>query len=305
MNAFWNRWRKQLTLASVPSRSMTMTRPGLSPLLVSELRALLAPTTRPCVSIGLGGAATMPTQSFLSGHPYLPAGVGWPESPSGPQLFVGQVNFADFAAPTGFPASGLLQWFVDPDDSWGLDAARATGSAGFTVRWYADPVAVGSLPRDSPTPDSPTPNDGYDELPMEFIGPTLLNFAPALSLPGWDELPGDVRGNGIWGQVAIALGERYGEPAMLYEEYLRGSNGPLHDLRAGSKIGGHPSFATSDPRGSGPYPAAGTGRGEVIIELDSLDVGGWQGCGIAHLFGDPVALATGEVSGVRYHWDCL
>jgi uncharacterized protein YwqG len=300
VNALWNQWRKQLSYASVPSRSMTMTQLGLSPLLLAQLRGVLTPVARHCVGISLGGAATRPTESFLSGHPYLPPGVGWPEGIDGPQLFVGQLNFADFAAPAGFPRSGLLQWFVGADSSWGLDSASAFGAAGFTVRWYADPVEVGS-----PPPDSPTPNDAYDELPMEFVGPTLLDFGSAISTPGWDELPAEIRDNSVWAQLALALGEPDCDPGFLYEEYLRGSNGPLHDHRAGSKIGGYPSFATADPRGSGAYPSPDTGHSELIIELDSLDVGGWRDCGIAHLFGDPTSIAAGDLSSVRYHWDCL
>lgn len=140
---------------------------------------------------------------------------------------------------------------------------------------------------------------------MEFVGPTALEFTPSLSTPGWEELPPTVQADGIWDRIAIALGERNAEPDFLYREYLRGSVSPLHDHRAGSKIGGYPSFSQTDPRGTGGYPAVGTGRAELIIELDSLDVGGWGDSGVAHLFGDPVALAAGDTASVRYHWDSL
>lgn len=148
MNAFWDSWRKQLAFASVPSRVAVRDPQGLGPALLEELRRVLAPVTRPCAAIGLAGAATSPTQSFLTGHPYLPAGVGWPEGSYGPQLFVGQLNFAEIGParpfgsilPPGFPAAGLLQWFIDPDESWGMAEAADSATRGFTVRWYPSPT---------------------------------------------------------------------------------------------------------------------------------------------------------------------
>jgi uncharacterized protein YwqG len=43
----------------------------------------------------------------------------------------------------------------------------------------------------------------------------------------------------------------------------------------------------------------------LIVELDSMDVGGWGDSGIAHLFGDPAGLRAGDTSSIRYHWDCM
>ncbi|WP_091519539.1 YwqG family protein [Microlunatus soli] len=299
MNAFWNRWRKQLAQVSVPSRSAAG-QSGLSPMLLDDLRQTLQPVARDCAAISLAGAATSPIQSFLSGHPFLPPGAVWPEGIGGPQLFLGQLNFAEVGALSDFPAAGLLQWFVDADENWGLTVDASAGSAGFTVRWYPDPVADGS-----PSPDAPTPTDAHDELPMEFVGATALEFAPGISIPSWDELTPAVRADSVWERIALALGESRSEPAFVYEEYLRGSASPLADHRATSKIGGFPSFTQHDPRGTGGYPAVDTGLSELIIELDSMDVGGWGDSGVAHLFGDPMALAAGDTSGVRYHWDCL
>ncbi|QDP96315.1 DUF1963 domain-containing protein [Microlunatus elymi] len=307
MNAFWNRWRKQLAWESVPAGTVEGRAdrdPAVGPALTDELERVLTPVMRPCAGIALAGAAESPIHSFLTGHPYLPAGTTWPEGAAGPQIFVGQINFAEVAsvgALPGFPRTGLLQWFVDADDTYGLTFDRSAGTAGFSTRWYADPSTAAG----SPQPDAPTPTDTVDDLPMEFVGPTALQFRHSISIPDWSGLPAQHRSDPIWERLAAALGERRADPEFVYEEYVRGGSSLLDQLRTASKVGGYPSFTQDDPRGTGSYPAADSGQAELIIELDSIDVGGWGDSGVAHLFGDPAALATGGLTSIRYHWDCL
>lgn len=260
---------------------------------------MLAPVSRPCATLSIGGAATVPTQSFLTGHPYLPAGQRWPDGEHGPQAFVGQINFAEIEALPGFPTSGLLQWFVDPGDSFGLTFDETAGASGFTVRWYPDPSAPSTA-----SPDAGTPTDHLEEVPMEFVGPTALSFGRGISIPSWEELPAEIRQDGVWERVAMAFGESRSEPAFVYDEYIRGGSS-VADYGSGSKIGGYPTFTQKDPRGTGSYPELGTPAAGLLVELDSMDVGGWGDSGIAHLFGDPAALAAGDTSGIRYHWDCM
>ncbi|MBO0812869.1 MAG: DUF1963 domain-containing protein [Microlunatus sp.] len=297
MNAFWDRWRKPLASSSKPSRTATG---GLTPDLVDHVQQVLAAAARPCSALHIGGPATDPTQSFLTGHPYLPAGCGWPDGEHGPQVFVAQINFAELDRLPGFPTSGLLQWFVDPDDCYGLTFDDTAGAAGFSVRWYAD-LSAPSLAG----PDAPTPTDHLDLVPMEFVGPTAVGFRHASSIPAWDELPSDVRREAVWERVAMAFGENRSEPAFVYDQYIRGGSSVLAEYATGSKIGGYPTFTQQDPRGSGSYPALGSAAAGLLVELDSMDVGGWGDSGIAHLFGDPGALAAGDTSGIRYHWDCM
>jgi len=297
VNAFWDRWRKPITPPSKPARSAAG---GLAPHLVDQVRDVLAPVALPCSAIRLGGAATDPTGSFLTGHPYLPAGQGWPEGAHGPQVFVAQINFAETGGLAGYPDSGLLQWFVDPDSTYGLTFDETQGSTGFTVRWYPELSAPSVA-----TPDAATPVDHLDEVPMEFVGPTAITFQPGSSVPGWAELPAGVQQDAVWERVAMAFGEGRSEPAFVFDEYIRGGSSVLTEFGTGSKIGGYPTFTQQDPRGTGSYPAIGTPAAALLLELDSMDVGGWGDSGVAHLFGDPAALAAGDTSGIRYHWDCM
>ncbi|GGL67375.1 hypothetical protein GCM10011575_27350 [Microlunatus endophyticus] len=296
MNALWDRWRKQITPPSQPARSTA----GLSPYLADQVRDVLAAVARSCASISVGGAASDPTQSYLTGHPYLPQGCDWPEGEHGPQFFVGQINFAEVGVLEGFPSAGLLQWFVDTDETYGLTFDETAGAAGFSVRWYSDLSAAPAA-----APDAPTPTDHVEEVPMEFVGPTRIGFGRGASIPSWDELPAEVRQDTVWERVAMAFGESRSEPAYVYDEYIRGGSSGLTEFGGGSRVGGYPSFTQEDPRGSGAYPAVGTAAATLIIELDSMDVGGWGDSGVGHLFGDPAALVSGDTSGIRYHWDCM
>ena len=297
MNAFWDRWRKPITPPSKPSRTAAG---GLGQHLVDHVREVLRTVALPCSTIRLGGAATDPTGSFLTGHPYLPAGRGWPEGAHGPQAFVAQVNFAQIGELAGYPDSGLLQWFVDPDSNYGLSSDQSQGSTGFTVRWYPELSAASVA-----APDAPTPVDHLDEVPMEFVGPTEITFQSGSSIPSWEELPTVVQQDAVWERVAMAFGEGRSEPAFVFDEYIRGGSSVMTEFGTGSKVGGYPTFTQLDPRGTASYPATGTPGASLLVELDSMDVGGWGDSGVAHLFGDPAALAEGDTSGIRYHWDCM
>ncbi|HEY0641624.1 MAG TPA: DUF1963 domain-containing protein [Pseudonocardiaceae bacterium] len=248
----------------------------------------------PCVAITVrrGTAPALAVDSYLAGHPYLPAGVGWPADANGPMAFVGQVNLAEVPAGSGWPPGGLLQWFVGTDDTYGLTFDETQGAVGFVARWYAEPAADAG----SPPPDAPLPTGGY--FPLELNGPTALGFEAAPDLPGWDDLLEDVQEERLWSELAEANGESPDESRFAYEEYARRGS-------PGCKLGGFPTFTQSDPRGRDAYAPANTPAGRLLMQLDSGQTGGWGDAGVAQLFGDVRAVTAGDLTGVRYHWDCL
>jgi uncharacterized protein YwqG len=302
VNAFWNEWRKELDRVSMPVGRKLGGGPGapawdeITAELQAEIRRLLEPVQRPCAQISLAGGATDPTQSYLSGHPYLPVDAGWPTGVFGPQLFVGQINFAEVPRLTGFPTVGLLQWFVEADPAFGL---RDDGEADeFTVRWY-DGASLLARPS-AYEPDDLTPTEAVEVVPMEFVGATALTFTPALSIPGWAELPEQIRTADLWRRLGHALGRPGVDRELTYSLDVRQEPSPLKELVTTSKIGGYPTFARRDPRGCPGYD----GGRELIIELDSANTGGWGDGGIAHLFGVPDELSRGQTGAIRYHWAC-
>lgn len=300
VKAYWEQWRKELDRVSVPVGRRAgglhgaFAADGVSAELVEEVRRLLQPLQRRCAQISLAGGAEHPTQSYLSGHPYLPVDAGWPTGVFGPQLFVGQINFAEVPAVPGFPTSGLLQWFVEADPAFGL---RDPGEADqFTVRWYdADTLASRPSAYD---PDDLTPTEAVEELPMEFVGATALSFTPAISIPDWADLPETLRRHDVWRRVGLALGRSDTDQETCYRSDLRSRPGLLPELVSTSRIGGHPTVGRHDPRRA----AAFDGGQELIIELDAADTGGWGDGGIAQLFGAPADLSRGVTQRIRYHW---
>ena len=264
-----------------------------------RLRERLDALAVPCARIELAtdDVPAGPTDSRLGDGPYLPEGSGWPADANGPLSFVAQINLAQAPALPGFPDHGLLQWFTSADDTYGLSFDETQGTTGFVVRWFDDLSA--------PSVGTPAYGERASELsPVDETGRLVLTAGR--SLPAWEELPAEVRAEPLWREVARGLGEPDDGPdlAFVYEEAARGPDSPLADFVVGSKLGGFAGFTQEDPRGAGAYAAAGTPAGRLLVQLDSAETGGWGDAGIAQLFGDPSAVAAGDLGSVRYNWDC-
>lgn len=268
----------------------------------SRLRQRLVELAVPCVRVDLASddAPPEPSGSCVGEGAYLPQGHAWPTDENGPMCFVAQINFAEAPALVGYPDRGLLQWFTSADDTYGLTFDEGQGTVGFVVRWFDDVSApsVGDEPDDLDTDWSPV-RDGR------------LILTPGVSLPAWKELPEPVRAEPLWQEVTDVLGDKnlttvgYDlEPEDVWEDLARRYESPLPDLVVGSKIGGFASFTQADPRGDGAYPAPSSPGGRVLLQLDSAETAGWGDGGIGQLFADPAAVAAGDVTSVRYNWDC-
>jgi uncharacterized protein YwqG len=93
--------------------------------LVSDLQPLaphaeyLRAIARPSVDIRLDARPGDDDKSRFGGSPYVPPDFVWPTHEQGVYRFLGQINFADIAAPPPvLPASGLLSLFyAAPNDS--------------------------------------------------------------------------------------------------------------------------------------------------------------------------------------------
>lgn len=266
----------------------------------TELASWIERLALPCAAIGVGVELGSSSTSSIGGHPYLPMGEKWPTVGGRPALFVCQINFADVPPLPGFPQSGLLQWFVGDNDTLGLTFDESGGRAGFATRWYPDPSEPSLQPPDART--SHVERSGV-VLGRQVRTPIPLVFAAGRCLPAWAELSPDVRSEPVWLTLAQARGELPEDIEFTYMEYVRGVSGPALDLVHSSKIGGSASFSQDDPRGTMSYPPLGDPAGHLIVELDQ-DLLEWGDGGVGHVFGDPAAVAVGDLRSLRYHWDC-
>lgn len=246
------------------------------------LNALVRPVGGGVVSDGV----PLLTDSYAGGHPYLPTGMDWPlDEHDNPMHFLVQVNFANVAYLPGFPTSGLLQLFVSSDDTYGLTFDETAGLVGFTCRWFDADTFDWTL-RETPfaftpeTVDRPTPLVDPD-------GPHLLRFEPARMLPqGWEHLDEHTAQDPHAFKVLETLWETHED---LAEATFDGWD---------VQVGGWPSFVQAPPRVPEGKPT------QLLLALGSGQLMMWGDLGTAHLFGDPEALARGDLSGLWWEWSC-
>lgn len=231
-------------------------------------------------------AAPEVTDSYVGGHPFLPAGAQWPLGANGQVMhFVAQVNFAEVPPLPGFPASGLLQMFVEADDTWGLTFDDTMGVVGFHCRWHtaADLRQPSTATSSSPIP---VPLDAYSPV-ADSTTPRRIEFTPTRMLPqGWEHLDTDAARHPRGFEV---LAELWEEEEGLADATLDGWD---------VQVGGWPSFVQAPP----PVPADRASH--LILAFGSNDLMMWGDVGTAHLFGDPSALAQGDLSGLWWEWAC-
>lgn len=263
------------------------------------VRLVLERLQLPCAAIELGGVPG-PTDSYLAGSPYLPVGHTWPVDEHGPQLFVGQVNWAQVPElEPDYPRSGLLQWFVSADETYGLTFGDDQGAVGFTVRWFDRLDEPSQL-----EPTTPTLTGPDADHPLDLTEPTRMTFRAGVSVPNWLDLPIALRELEIWPHWAKQKGGEPDYPQDVFDDYAHRPEFLPANTVLGSKVGGYATSVQEEPRGTGAYPVLYQEGGWLLVELNSDETGGWGDGGIGHLFGQPDAVATGDLSLVRYHWDC-
>ena len=80
------------------------------------------------------------TASKFGGRPYLPAGESAPTNEKGEPLgMIAQINCADLPENDIYPATGMLQFWIDPNDEecmWGYDYENPLSQKNHRVVYY-------------------------------------------------------------------------------------------------------------------------------------------------------------------------
>ncbi|WHI46923.1 YwqG family protein [Microbulbifer sp. TRSA001] len=221
----------------------------------------------------------------FGGKPYWPKGKAYPVSDDGAKLILlAQLNFDELPKLSQYPESGILQFFIEDDDVYGMDFDRPTeevisSPSGYRVIYHPE-IEKNELYLEQ---DLPGAND-------EHFLPASREYRIECILDKEIPSPTDYRY------------EMYASDPLEYEDDL--AEYVYENFSAeGSKIGGYASFAQEDPRISEKKD-----NWLLLFQMDSELVGDnqimWGDMGVGNFFIEREALKKKDFSKVWYNWDC-
>ena len=232
----------------------------------------------------LAEGASQPWKSKIGGLAYQPKGHQWPVSPDGnPLFFLGQINFAELPALHPFPEKGILQFFINDDDLYGMDFDQGEVADTFRVVFHPDPIEDASqLDASAYSPESYDllPHQPEDSFPLAFHLDSEV--VPVTDYRFWETF-----GQDFFQQFGAAEWEVLDTYSKLVKPQ-------------GHKVGGYAYFTQDDPR-KPEDPML------LLFQLDSDQHMNlmWGDMGVGHFFVRESDLAKRDFSRVLYDWDCL
>ena len=261
------------------------------------------------------------TASKFGGRPYLPAGESAPTNEKGEPLgMIAQINCAELPENDFYPTTGLLQFWMDPNDEeslWGFDYENPTSQKNFRVIYYE---TLGE-----PNPDAPFPNVDWDEggwpiggfdcesgpLELEY-GMTFEVREQGVTASGYDYY--DVFG-AKWDETYPdeKLPEAHENPYknQARREALYELTEPFESEEEYSHVGGYPFFVQNDPRDEFEELRGHTVNLLTIVseseneenEDEEIEIM-WGDAGAANWLITPEALAARDFTNVDFEWSC-
>ncbi len=230
-----------------------------------------------------------PKTSRLFGPAFLLKGEEWPQAKNGKTLdFLAQMDLADCAALKGYPASGIIQFFIGRDDLFGADFEDLL-RGDYLVR-HVPADADGNM-REAPH------KDDYDQSGID-------DFSPAYNLEtrlrGISLVP-----EMIEDMIDLSHFEAskrfFGIPAKYDLNPLYNILDKLQAQRSqGHHTGGYPAFVQTDIREYGRYLE----YDHVLLRLTSDEHLMWGDVGECVFMIPSEDVAKGDFSRVIYTWDC-
>ena len=273
------------------------------------------------LKVSLPDAPLPQTASKFGGRPYLPAGELPPTNEKGEPLgMIAQINCADLPENDIYPATGLLQFWINPNDEeclWGFDYENPLSQKNHRVVYYE---TLGE-----PNPDAPFPNVDWDEggwpigcfdcesgpLEIEY-GMTFEVREQGVTASGYDYY--DVFG-AKWDETYPdeLLPEAHENPYKNQprREALYELTEPFESEEEYSHVGGYPFFVQNDPRDEFKELRGHTVNLLTIVseseneenEDEEIEIM-WGDAGAANWLITPEALAAHDFSQVVFEWAC-
>lgn len=242
-------------------------------------------------------------QSKIGGIPYMPSGTEMPvDSDGNPLRFLMQIRCSDVQGIDGFPAQGMLQFWICADDCWGMCDSH---DKGYRVVYY-DTISEHTMC--PPLPE-------WSDTEQKFF-PLKGEFGVAF-LPVTEDTPKhSIRYQKTFCHYFNEIsGEHIEDPYDLkYKLHLPFAvlNEALYqnDSSSGHKIGGSSDFCQYDPRETAEQQERynfqllqmcsdfGRVNGTNITKIM------WGDAGICHFFINAEKLKHCDFSDVLYYADC-
>lgn len=255
---------------------------------LASFATALAETVQPSLIINGTVAETDLTDHKFAGNPYWLKELPYPTTDDGrPLRLLAQINFEKITASIpDFPTEGILQFFVENDDVYGLNFDDQTMQSSFRVIYHETIETDRSkLLQDFPMFD----DEDYFPISKECA----LSFEESSELVSTN----DYRFNKVTNLHALFDEEKYDEYDELTNEYQELYSGQ------GSKLGGYPFFTQEDPRAYGEH----TDLDVLLLQIDTdddLEII-WGDSGVANFFISREDLKRKDFSNVLYNWDCF
>lgn len=273
------------------------------------------------LKVTLPDAPLPQTASKFGGRPYLPAGEVPPTNEKGEPLgMIAQINCAGLPENDIYPATGMLQFWINPNDEeclWGYDYENPLSQKNHRIVYYE---TLGE-----PNPDAPFPNVDWDEggwpiggfdcesgpLEIEY-GMTFEVREQGVTASGYDYY--DVFG-AKWDETYPdeLLPEAHENPYKNQprREALYELTEPFESEEEYSHVGGYPFFVQNDPRDEFKELRGHTVNLLTIVseseneenEDEEIEIM-WGDAGAANWLITPEALAARDFSQVVFEWAC-
>jgi uncharacterized protein YwqG len=212
---------------------------------------------------------TEPWESKLGGCPYLEKIEDYPlDEERNPMIFLAQINLSDLSELENMPQSGLLQFYIHKDESYGLDGSCK-------VKYIEEYTTnVNQLVTKNPYVDA------YEEL-LPFSEDGKMNFEIR-------EMPISCsceKFNNLFEGKALNKEQE----DKTWDEFDA----------AGSRVGGYPYFVQAEPDYYNEYNI-------LLLQLDIEDVCGimFGDAGNCNFFIKEEDLKNRDFSRVEYDWQC-
>jgi len=226
-------------------------------------------------------------QSKFGHYPKIPVGFEYPMDNTGQYMYpLAQINFKEISPLQGYPATGLLQFYISVhDETYGLDFTGGKGDKNFRVHYF-DENELG---------DHRTDFSFLQDIMTTDMSPVYKPHTLSFLLKEEYFGMGDVRYGAIGEKIVSQITDRYPEIKDDLEESLYEDFSP-----SGHKIGGYAYFTQSDPREYDDLLK----NYIVLLQIDTDDEIMWGDSGVANFFIHPDDLAKKDFSKVMYSWDC-